>query len=254
MKKTLFLLVLIFAILVSCNKNNKGNISQEANTENTENTENNNQNSIPPEMNTEIIEYKEDDINFSVGNISVRAPNDYAVTYWIEGEVVDLNNLDTTKLKYIKAFTVKIFRKDGNYEEPFETGVSILPSLTAYLDGTSQEKPKIYVTAMRRNKFKDINVCETLTLSRYVIDDTQFEHRIIFVDNEYCYIMETYFGGSGFDGEIRRELPDYFNEDGGFIRYPDICNQFANFQKMPDYIEELYAKSMRILNTMKINN
>jgi hypothetical protein len=251
MKKTLCLLVLVFVILVSCNKNNKGSISQEINTENTENS---NQNSIPQEMNTETIEYKEDDYKFSVGNISMRVPHDYAVSYQIEGEYVRLDNWDTTKLRYIKAFTVKIFRKDGNYEEPFETGVKVLPALTSYLDGTSQEKPYIYVGVMRRNKFKDINVCETLTLSRYVIDDTQFEHRIIFIDNEYCYIMETYFGGLGFDGEIREELTDYFDENGGFIKYPYIYDQFINFQKMPDYIEELYAKSISILNTMKINN
>jgi len=103
---------------------------------------------------------------------------------------------------------------------------------------------------MRRNKFKGINVCETLTLSRYVIDDTQFEHRIIFIDNEYCYIMQINFAGLGFDSEIREELPDYFNDDGGFIKKSAIYNQFINFQKMPDYIERLFTESMSIMNTM----
>jgi len=255
MRRKLLIIIAVIFLIISCNKNNQNSVSNDINAENAENAEIKNQDINTGIIEyTETIEYNEDDYQFSVGNVSLRVPYNYAASYQIEDKNVRLDMWDTTKLKYIKAFTVKIFRKDGNYEEPFETGVSILPSLTAYLDGTSQEKPKIYVTAMRRNKFKDINVCETLTLSRYVIDDTQFEHRIIFVDNEYCYIMETYFGGSGFGGEIRRELPDYFNEDGGFIRYPDICNQFANFQKMPDYIEELYAKSMRILNTMEINN
>jgi len=250
MKKTLCLLVLIFAILVSCNKNNKGSVSQETNTEN---AESDNQDSIYQEYNTEI-EYKEDDYKFSVGNISMRVPNDYAVSYGIEGEYVRLDDWDTTTLRYIKSFEIQVFRKDGNFQAGLgEYDARILPALTAYLDGTSKEKPDIYVTAMRRNKFKGINVCETLTLCRYVIDDTQFEHRLIFVDNEYCYIMQTYFGGLGFDGEIRRELPDYF-EEYNFVGEPDICNQFANFQKMPDYVEKLYAKSMSILNTMRINN
>jgi len=97
MKKTLCLL--IFIILISCNKNNQDSIFQKINIENST------QVSIPPEMNTEV-EYKENYINFSVGNISVNVPNDYAVTYWIEGEIVDLNNLDTTKLKYNKTFSI----------------------------------------------------------------------------------------------------------------------------------------------------
>jgi len=244
MKK--LLCIFIFTILISCNKNNQASITQNIHIGD---VEKNNQN-----INTESSENDEGNIKFSVGNVSLSVPNNYATVYVIEGKYVDLNNLNTTILRYIKAFKISIFRKDGDYEEYGEYGVSILPALTSYLNGTTQKGPDIYVSSMRKNKFKGINVCETLTLSRYVIDDTQFEHQIIFIDNEYCYIMQIYFGGLDFDGEIKRELSDYFNEYDWIIdKEAEIYIQFENFQKMPEYIEKLYAESMRVFNTLKFN-
>ena len=204
----------------------------------------------------EFIDNQQEKIEVSAGNISVSVPNYYGVSSGIEYNFVILHEPDTTRLNYHKGFNINIFKKDSYFEKgPGEYDASILPSLTSYLNGTSQEKPQINIfSSMRRNKIKGINVCETLTLSKFVIDDTQFEHQIIFIDNEYCYIMDTSFGGSGFDREIRRELSGYFRGDDWIHKkLEEIGDQFANFQKMPDYIEKLYAESMRIFNTMVIN-
>jgi len=104
---------------------------------------------------------------------------------------------------------------------------------------------------MRRNTLKSIKVCETLTLLRFVIDNSQFVHQIIFVDDEYCYVLRIDFWGRSFDAEIRRELPDHFNGDNWiYEKMKEIYDQFKNFQEMPEYIENLFIESNGIFHTI----
>jgi excisionase family DNA binding protein len=58
-----------------------------------------------------------------------------------------------------------------------------------------------------------------------------------------------------FGKEIRRELSDHFNgyNWNNEKRY-EIYDQFANFQKMPEYIEKLFTEANSILNTMVFIN
>jgi hypothetical protein len=241
MKKVLCLLGII--IFFSCNKNNKSP---------TIIVENNNSFSSV-ENSDEFI--KREDYKLSVGNISVIIPSDYAVSYYdgVEHKSITLHNLDITGAGYIKTFRIEFFRKDGDYESDFGGyGVSSLSALIDYVDGTTKKKPNFFVSSMRRNTFKEINICETLTLSRFVIDDTIFEHQIIFTDDEYCYIMHIRFWGNDFDKEIMYELPDYFDDNGWIIKkINEIYDQFINFQKMPEYIEKLYEETISVFNTLE---
>jgi hypothetical protein len=77
------------------------------------------------------------------------------------------------------------------------------------INGVSETQPNFYVGAMRRNKIKNINVCETLTVCRFDIFNKIFEHQIIFVDNEYCYCIAISIVGQAFE----LKMPDCFEEN-----------------------------------------
>ena len=197
----------------------------------------------------------EEGVNFSVGNISFVIPNDYIVGYYdgVENKYVPVADKEITASGFLKVFSVLFFRKDSNFEDPDEFGYGArnLPVLIDYINGISEKKPDFFVGAMRRNTLKSIKVCETLTLAMFVIDNSHFDHQIIFVDDEYCYVLSINFWGKSFDAEIRRELPDHFNGDNWiYEKMKEIYDQFKNFQEMPEYIENLFIESNSIFHTI----
>ena len=155
---------------------------------------------------------------------------------------------------YIKVFNILVFRKDSNFIDIDGWGYDInsLPALTDYINGTSEVKPGFFVAAMRRNTFKGIGICETLTICRFIMDDIIFEHQIIFTDAEYFYKIEVHIWGGDFGKEVRRELYDYFNDDGYWIKekQTEIYEGFINFKKIPKYIENLFLFTNNIFNTI----
>jgi hypothetical protein len=200
---------------------------------------------------------------FTVGKITVSVPNDYFCAYWdgIRNERVEVDN----KEKYDpgafnKDFFIIYFRKDSNFEDPAQWGygASNLPVFTDYVNGVSETKPKFFVETMRRNKFKGINICETLTLGWYEIYNKTFSHQIIFTDDEYFYSIKIGMLGDKFEDAIETEMPDYFTDDGHGIAWingkrAELRDKFNNYQLMPKYINDLFEESNNIFNNIIIN-
>jgi hypothetical protein len=208
---------------------------------------------------------------FTVGNISINVPADYSYGYYdgIEDKHYTIRRFDSSG--YNKVLNIMYFKKDGNFEDPdyWGYGIKNLPTLIDYINGVSEKQPQFFVNSMRRNKLKNINICETLTISRFEIFSRIFEHQIIFVDNEYCYCITIAMGGWEFSLKMLEMLPEYFNEEeksqsiivNNKIYYDrswvqekrrEILNKFINHQINNYYIEELFKESNSILNTIRI--
>jgi hypothetical protein len=188
-------------------------------------------------INNNVENIESDNYELNIGNISIVIPNDYYIIR---------NSFLTNSIKRFYGFR---YKKEIEVDEPGATNV---PALIDYINGISEEKHTYLIGPMRRNKFNDIKVCDTLTLILFSYDDTRFERKILFTDDEYFYSMKIYFEGEDFIKEMKYELPDYFDDNGNWIddKVNEIYNQFTNFQKMPEYIENLITETDNVYNTM----
>jgi hypothetical protein len=196
---------------------------------------------------------------FAVGKITVTVPNDYFCAYWdgIKNERVEVDNKERPSIfDFNKDFFIIYFRKDGNFVDPDHWGyeVSNLPVFTDYVNGISEIKPKFFVETMRRNKFKGINICETLTLGWYEVYDKSFSHQFIFTDDEYFYCINITMYGGKFDEAIESEMPDYFTHDKAWVtkKRAELRAKFDNYQLMPKFINDLLKESNAVFNNIII--
>ena len=210
----------------------------------------------------------------SVGNIRLQIPNGYSYGYYdgINNRFVSLRTQERTG--YNKNVNIVYFSKIGNFEDPdgWGYGIKNLPVLIDYINNISEIKPDYFVNAMRRNNFRNIKICETLTISRFEIFSRIFEHQIIFVDNIYCYIITISFEGLDFDLYMLQKLNEYFGKEAtdqtiqtkeGTIVYDrpwikekrnEILDRFNNHQFINEFIQELFNESYNIINTLEIRN
>jgi hypothetical protein len=244
MKKLFCILILV--ILFSCKKDTQNNVSTEINVE-----------GVSLDNNTANIE-------LTTGNVSFVIPGDYAISYYDEMEnlYVRLNDIDTSKslIRSYKSINILFFKKDHNYNWGFNaTGV---PEFEDYLNGISEKKPFFHVAtkaASRKKYFKNINVLEVLVLSMWDVGDVSFKNEIIFTDNEYFYRITVSFWGTHFIRNFMHELSNYFIFDEyihwNINKQNELCDQFTNFQQMPEYIESLLERTNNVFNSIEfINN
>jgi hypothetical protein len=205
----------------------------------------------------------DDFYTFSVGNIIVNIPNEYSCGYYdgIRDKYFRIDNKEITGNNFNKNFSVLFFRKDGNFEDPdkWGYGVNNLLIFTNYINGLSEINPKFFVRTMRRNKFKNINICETLTLGRFEVFDKIFEHQIIFMDDDYFYCIAIQMWGNKFQERMMQEMPEYFNlVDGEYYgawiseKHNEIIDKFDKYQLMPMYLNELFIETNNIFNNIII--
>jgi hypothetical protein len=205
------------------------------------------------------INESKNDHEVSAGNITVTMPKDYVGGCYdgIKKEYIVIDDIDgdlITGGHYYKVFEILYFRKDGGFETGGDWGYNAksVPVLENYLNGASIDKPGFFVQRMRKNTLKGIDICETLTLSRFSADDVIFERNIVFLDDEYFYKIGTHLWGLDFEREARKEMAEYFNEDFYWIREKEneIFDQFINFQKLPQYLEDLFIETDRVFDTI----
>jgi hypothetical protein len=204
-----------------------------------------------------------DNFVFNVGNIIVNVPQNYICGYYdgIRNEYIRIDNKEIISNEINKNFSIIYFRKDSNFRDPDGWGYEVgnIPDLENYVRGLSEIRPKFFVREMRRNKLKDINICETLTLGRFEIFDKIFEHQIIFTDNDFFYCISIHIWGWKFGEDMMLEIPEYFNlehEDnsyGAWIKEKlnEIYENFNNFRSMPAYLNELFIESNSIFNDIQ---
>jgi hypothetical protein len=203
---------------------------------------------------------------FTVGKITVFVPNDYFFSCWdgIKNELIKIDNKEEHDYSGItKDFFILYFRKDGDFEDVpdwWGYGVINLPIFTDYVNGVSQIEPNFFTWGMRRNNFKGINICETLTFGRYYSYAKMFEHQIIFTDDEYFYCIRITIGGEKFPDIIVSEMPEYFTndrcayyKDWNIDKIPELIHKFNNYQLMPKYINDLFEETNNVFNTIIIN-
>jgi hypothetical protein len=205
------------------------------------------------------INDRENDYEVSVGNITLTMPKDYVGHCYdgIKNEYIVIDAIDRDLITgghYYKTFNILYFRKDSDFEMEEDWGYNAksVPVLENYLNETSIDKPDFFVWGMRRNTSKGIDICETLTLSRFIADDVIFERNIVFLDNEYFYKIGTLLWGLDFERGTRKEMAEYFNEDFYWIREKknEIFDRFINFQKLPQYLEDLFIETDRVFDTV----
>jgi hypothetical protein len=218
-----------------------------------------------------IINENENEYVITIGNITFKIPNDYISGYYdgIENKYINISDEkiieNITGSGFYKVFSILYFERNSDFEDPdhWGYGVKNLPVFDDYVNGFSEGKPKFFVSRMRRNKIKDINIIETLTLSRFEIFNKIFEHQIIFTDDKYFYCVGIQFWGSEFDKTMIIKMPEYFNlKDkndnfyGSWIgdKRNEIYEKFIHYQYINDYINELFIETNYIFSNIIINN
>jgi hypothetical protein len=201
---------------------------------------------------------------FTVGKITVSVPNDYFCAYWdgIENKRIKIDNRERySPSDFNKEVFILYFRKDSDFEDLTGRGyeASNLRVFTDYVNGISGIKPNFFVGTMRRNNFKGINICETLTLGWYEIYNKSFEHQIIFTDDEYFYRIRIGMWGNKFEETIVSEMPEYFTGGNSAAlkawikeKKDALIDTFNNYLSMPEYINDLFEETNSIFNNITI--
>ena len=205
----------------------------------------------------DAINNRKSDYEVSVGNIMLIMPRNYVGGYYDEAQdkyitIDDMNSDYITGGGYYKIMNIIFFRKDSDarFELDYGYNVDNVPVLADYLNGTSERKPRFFVKTMRRTKLKTMDVAETLTLGRFSADDIIFERQFVFMDDEYFYKVGATIWGIEFEIEVRKEMSEYFNEEGNWIKDSEIYDKFDNFQEMPEYINNLFLETDKIFDSI----
>ena len=200
-------------------------------------------------------------IEVSVGNLILTIPEEYFGGYF-DGtlyeyfSIVDLPP-GSGGGGYYKTFNILFFNRNSDFDGAESSFNSRnLPIIEAFLNNESEERPRFIRGQVRRSTINEIRGLKTFSISRWDLWCITFERSFIFLDDEFFYRVETTIRGLDFKNSVRREMPEYFNEDKSWNdeKRRELHIKVRDSLPIPEYLQNLFTDTDRVFNSIQLLN